>query len=298
MSRNMDPPVANQTVTPPLEYDLDKIWLRFRDPRAERIFERDMLQSTLGTIRTYVFAGMLLYVAFGFLDRLVGGSAFPAMLFIRFALATPVLAVVFVLTFFPVFIRVGQFALGCDLVASGLGVVIMTAIMPAPYNAQYYAGVVMCVIYSSSLIRLRFTYSAVISTILVGAYQISAAVINPIPLSTYISNEFFLVMATGVGLFSGYYQELYVRKSYVSQKVIEAKNITLNALLVEADNANRSKSEFLATMSHELRTPLNAIIGFSDVLRKQLYGNLGSERYIEYVADINTSGLHLLAIIN
>jgi signal transduction histidine kinase len=105
-------------------------------------------------------------------------------------------------------------------------------------------------------------------------------------------------MATGVGLFSGYYQELYVRKSYVSQKIIEAKNVTLNALLVEADNANKSKSEFLATMSHELRTPLNAIIGFSDVLHKQLYGNLGNARYLEYVADINASGLHLLAIIN
>jgi signal transduction histidine kinase len=105
-------------------------------------------------------------------------------------------------------------------------------------------------------------------------------------------------MATGVGLFSGYYQELYVRKSYVSQKIIEAKNLTLNALLVEADNANKSKSEFLATMSHELRTPLNAIIGFSDVLHKQLYGSLGNARYLEYVADINASGLHLLAIIN
>jgi signal transduction histidine kinase len=51
-------------------------------------------------------------------------------------------------------------------------------------------------------------------------------------------------------------------------------------------------------MSHELRTPLNAIIGFSDVLKKQLYGSLGSERYREYVTDINDSGQHLLGIIN
>ena len=65
-----------------------------------------------------------------------------------------------------------------------------------------------------------------------------------------------------------------------------------------AERANRAKSQFLANMSHELRTPLNAIIGFSDVLKKQLYGTLGNERYIEYVADINSSGLHLLAIIN
>jgi signal transduction histidine kinase len=174
----------------------------------------------------------------------------------------------------------------------------MTAIMPPPYNAQYYAGLIMVVIYCSSLIRLRFLYSVLTAAALVGAYQFAATVLNPIPVATYISNDFFLFMATAVGLFSGYIQELYVRKSYISQKEIEAKNVTLSALLVEADNANKSKSEFLATMSHELRTPLNAIIGFSDVLRKQLYGALGNDRYREYVADINSSGLHLLSIIN
>jgi signal transduction histidine kinase len=51
-------------------------------------------------------------------------------------------------------------------------------------------------------------------------------------------------------------------------------------------------------MSHELRTPLNAIIGFSDILRRELFGAIGNERYIEYVKDINDSGNHLLAIIN
>ena len=288
----------NQIVSSSPDYDLDKIWLRFRDQGTERMFERELLQSSLAIIRTYVLAGTALYIAFGFLDWLVGGKTFPLLFAIRFGIGTPVLLAVLVLTFFPVFIRIGQFALCCNLIASGLGVVIMTAVMPPPYNAQYYAGVVMCVIYSSSLIRLRFTYAAIISTILVGAYEISAALLNPIPLPTYISNTFFLLMATGVGLFSGYYQELYVRKSYVSQKIIEGKNEALKSLLIEADNANKSKSEFLATMSHELRTPLNAIIGFSDVLKKQLYGSLGNERYLEYVADINASGLHLLAIIN
>ncbi|HEX4159321.1 MAG TPA: HAMP domain-containing sensor histidine kinase [Rhizomicrobium sp.] len=294
----MGPPAPNRTTPQEPNYELDTIRLVFRDPSIERTFEREMLQSSLDIIRIYVLAGTMLYGAFGLLDRIVGGSTLPALLVIRFGCAVPVLVTGFVLTFSPVFAKIGQFTLGAILVASGLGVVIMTMIMPPPYNAQYYAGVVMCVIYSSSLIRLRFTYSATISTFLVGAYQLSAALVNPIPLATFVSNDFFLVMATGVGLFSGYYQELYVRKSYVSQKIIEAKNLTLNALLVEADNANKSKSEFLATMSHELRTPLNAIIGFSDVLHKQLYGSLGNARYLEYVADINASGLHLLAIIN
>ncbi len=66
----------------------------------------------------------------------------------------------------------------------------------------------------------------------------------------------------------------------------------------QADFANRSKSEFLANMSHELRTPLNAIIGFSEILRDQLFGPLGQPQYIEYAGDIHDSGQLLLSLIN
>ncbi len=65
-----------------------------------------------------------------------------------------------------------------------------------------------------------------------------------------------------------------------------------------ADAANRSKTDFLANMSHELRTPLNAIIGFSEALEREIYGPLGTDRYKEYAHDINSSGIHLLNIIN
>ncbi|MEZ5831164.1 MAG: CHASE2 domain-containing protein [Dongiaceae bacterium] len=72
----------------------------------------------------------------------------------------------------------------------------------------------------------------------------------------------------------------------------------LRAAHDQAHAANRSKSQFLANMSHELRTPLNAIIGFSDVMKTELMGPLGTEAYRGYVKDINESAAHLLAIIN
>ncbi|MDX1376724.1 MAG: ATP-binding protein, partial [Burkholderiales bacterium] len=65
----------------------------------------------------------------------------------------------------------------------------------------------------------------------------------------------------------------------------------------ELEVASRHKSEFLANMSHELRTPLNAIIGFSEVLRERMFGEL-TEKQDDYVADILSSGRHLLALIN
>lgn len=64
-----------------------------------------------------------------------------------------------------------------------------------------------------------------------------------------------------------------------------------------ADEANTLKSHFLATMSHELRTPMNAILGFSEVIRDQLFGDAAG-RYSDYAKSIHTSGQHLLALIN
>jgi PAS domain S-box-containing protein len=68
--------------------------------------------------------------------------------------------------------------------------------------------------------------------------------------------------------------------------------------LEAAETANRAKSEFLANMSHELRTPLNAIIGFSEMMKNESFGPLGSPKYNEYTDDIFTSGHHLLGLIN
>jgi PAS domain S-box-containing protein len=65
----------------------------------------------------------------------------------------------------------------------------------------------------------------------------------------------------------------------------------------ELEIASKHKSDFLANMSHELRTPLNAIMGFSEVLREQMFGDL-NERQLAYVDDVLAAGKHLLSLIN
>lgn len=74
--------------------------------------------------------------------------------------------------------------------------------------------------------------------------------------------------------------------------------IALRDAKVHSDLSSRAKSEFLANMSHELRTPLNAIIGFSEIIKNEVFGPVGRKEYWEYARDIYDSGKKLLQVIN
>jgi len=78
---------------------------------------------------------------------------------------------------------------------------------------------------------------------------------------------------------------------------VNEMNDELSRLYREVETASQHKSDFLANMSHELRTPLNAIIGFSQVLREGMVGEV-NDKQEEYLDDILSSGNHLLSLIN
>lgn len=79
---------------------------------------------------------------------------------------------------------------------------------------------------------------------------------------------------------------------------VEQANMRLKEATKRAEDASAAKSKFLATMSHELRTPLNAILGFSEVIKGEMFGPLNNEQYKSYIGDIHSSGQHLLTLIN
>ncbi len=75
-------------------------------------------------------------------------------------------------------------------------------------------------------------------------------------------------------------------------------NLELVTAAAAAQAESRDKSQFLANVSHELRTPLNAIIGFSDIIKNEVMPQVADRKYHDYIGDINSSGVHLLSLIN
>ena len=86
----------------------------------------------------------------------------------------------------------------------------------------------------------------------------------------------------------------------MARALVHAEELREEALVAKdaAENASRTKSMFLANMSHELRTPLNAVIGFSEIMREEMFGPVGDVRYRDYTRMIHDAGEHLLELIN
>ena len=101
---------------------------------------------------------------------------------------------------------------------------------------------------------------------------------------------YLLVMPFVYGVFVKRSNEYKDRIDYV-------KTEELKILREQAQNASKAKSDFLANMSHELRTPLNAILGYSEMLLEEAEDD-GLDTYAADLAKIQTSGEHLLTLIN
>jgi len=274
------------------------ITLRFADRALEERFLRDSLRSAMPIVRLFLANAALLCSLFGFLDPFTAPDVYQSFWAIRFGFVVLSLVVALGLTYTPVFIAHSQFVMGGAMLCSGGGILIMIAIATGPAKETYYAGLILVVIYGSSLLRLHHLNALLAAITLFAGYQLVGLKINPLPLRALYSNDFFFTVSLLVGAFSSYFQELYIRRNYIHQQMLIEGKERAERLQVEAEAANTAKSEFLGIISHELRTPLNAIIGFSDIMRQQMFGPLGSERYQIYADDIHDSGNHLLGIIN
>ncbi len=90
----------------------------------------------------------------------------------------------------------------------------------------------------------------------------------------------------------------YIRESMRISEEQLGKNVALKRGKESAELSNRIKNEFITAMSHELRTPLNNIIGFSEIIKNEMYGPLDNPQYAQYMHDIYHSSKHLEALVN
>lgn len=122
---------------------------------------------------------------------------------------------------------------------------------------------------------------------------------DPVPLTLIVCMAFAYFVYLSRRFYSTNLSSLTLRleKDFLISELEQAKASSDEARH-RAEEASLAKSRFLATMSHELRTPLNAILGFSEVMKGELFGPHAVPAYKGYSSDIHASGQHLLTLIN
>jgi two-component system cell cycle sensor histidine kinase PleC len=177
-----------------------------------------------------------------------------------------------------------------------------------PLGADESAGtfrlfVMLLVVAVSSMLASSLPIAVFAATV-----PVTAAIALDFALKGHLQNYVLAVMAlTAEGYFALLAYRLYstmlatlharAEKDALIAELEQAKAISDDARR-RAESANIAKSSFLAQMSHELRTPLNAILGFSEVMKDEIFGHHGVAAYKGYSNDIHSSGVHLLGLIN
>lgn len=278
--------------------EIDPMAVAFRNGSREEAFAKVHFREHAMSTLFYTFQGLFAYLAFGVLDFIyLPDGAWQIVLLIRIGTSAAMLA--FISAWFLYGSKVGYHILpSVAMAVAGAGIIAMTAVMPAPENATYYAGLILVIGYFCNMPLLRFYNALSVAAGLVTAYAIVAAWVNPIPSAVLINNLFFLIPLAVWSLWINYWHQLYARQDYLHTTKLKDEAAKNSALFHEAQAANRAKSEFLAIMSHELRTPLNAILGFSDMMRSEIHGRIEIEEYRDYLDHVHDSGTHLLRVIN
>lgn len=195
---------------------LDVLTLAFSGPNAalEAPFREEYFRRSLPQLRVTLVLGALLYAAFAVLDHLMMPDRQQVAWFIRFAVVAPAILLVQVYSFRPGFRRAMQPLLAALNVAGGAGIVAMIVVGPPLVGHNYYAGLILVLIFTYTLVRMRFLWATAAGWIMVLLYEGAAPTLAGIHGPVLLANSFFLVAANLAGMATCYAMEFAARRDF------------------------------------------------------------------------------------
>jgi diguanylate cyclase (GGDEF)-like protein len=258
--------------------------LRFLDQERENEFWQVDRDNGRAQYILVLYLAPILYSLFGILDATLFPDHTQTLWTIRFGAVIPVLLALIVCLHLGAFKRWAHPILAIGGLYSGLGIVLMTAILPAEKGGPYYAGVILVLVFIHHFLRLPFLQIALISGLIIVAWEVVAIWINPLPLWELVNNNFFLISVQFVGLFAAYMYERSRRKNF------------LHLLVIDQDRAE------LKTLNQELETiavtdPLTGLYN-RRVLRERLAEKLSLFRRYDHPASLLMVDLDAFKAVN
>ena len=216
-------------------------------PDLEVLFDDDYFQKSIGTIRAALVLALVLYAVFGVLDLFLAPTSAINLWIIRYAIVCPVIMLAFAASFLTVFKKIYQWVICIISATAGFGILAMIQISAdIQSKLYYYAGLILVIIWSYALARLRFTFAVAVCWTLVVAYSAGAmmwqhALSTRALLNTFINNNFFFISANIIGMLANFNIEVYTRKDFLLRLLIADKQRKLQ----EERNELRDRNEIM-----------------------------------------------------
>lgn len=184
-------------------------------------------------VRIALTVGLILYTSFGILDAVLAPNVYRKLWIIRFAWVDPVVLIVLILTFTPVFRSVSQLVLCIAAFSMGLGIVIMMIFLgDSDVALSYYAGLILVLMGSYSFTRIFFVNASIIGGLIVISYWIASVFFqgvlrDPQTVAVFLSNNFFFMSANIIGMIVSYLFERSARKEFLHRQLLAENQRTL-----------------------------------------------------------------------
>jgi len=254
------------------EATLHPLTLRFASPFMEAMFRADHARRSVRLARGAVVLGLVQFLVFGLLDKVMIPEAYREIQLIRAGAAALILGCL-VMTFAPWFERRMQWVLVGPPLIAGLAVTMMAVVGQASQYYHYYVGLILVLMYVHVLLRLSFVVATTVGNFLIAVFLAVIATLGT-PVAALWNTAFFVLSANATGMIASYALERYARQAFYQSRRQQRTNTELAAVVEGLRTAQSrliqqekmaSLGRLTAGVAHEIKNPLNFVNNFADL---------------------------------
>ncbi len=263
---------------------LHPLTLAFGNKSLNTVYHDYHAAQSLYLVRIALLLATMLYLIFISLDYQLVPLAAPRLLWIRLAV-TLYFILILALTFINVAKRYFQPLMASVVLVGGLSVISKLAVYEAASSFNYYASIILTLIYGHALLRLRFIYAALTTWTIIGIYEWYAVSSDVAPASVILNNTYFLISANVMGMFASYGLEYYMRTTFWQKRQLNEKS---NALHAEHARKSRELKEARETQLAMLPRAAPDHKEYTFAVSMKTAAEMGGDYYDLHVAEDNT----------
>jgi len=202
------------------------VTLSFRHCEIEEAYRNWYFEISLQYVRLGLLGALALFIFFGFLDWSLNGAqpeVVHRLWLVRYGLICPGIGLLYAFTYSRQFRPYMQISLSLGSVLSGIGILALSAMAVPQASHFYYAGICLTLVFTSTVLRVRFVYVIGTALVLTVAYGVSAIQVHT-PFHVFLNNASFLLSFDAVGIASGYLYEVYLRRIFLQMRKVEEQD--------------------------------------------------------------------------